>query len=86
MGKVYFFTGTGLIGLSGILYTLERFFAVYIYASENHAVRLNGNGSVRALIMPGIFDNLFVGLLFILGIVLFVFGTYKLLTIGKKEK
>ncbi len=80
MAKISFFTGIGLIALSGILFTFERFYAVFIYASENHAVNLNGTGSISPLIMPSIFDNFFVGFLIVLGLALFVFGGYKILT------
>lgn len=34
MGKICF-AGIGLIALSGILFTLERFIAVFQYASES---------------------------------------------------
>lgn len=81
MGKISFISGMGLIGLSGLLFTIERFIAVFQYASESFPVKLNGNGSYPGEpSMPGIFDNFFVGLLFILGIVLLVYGAIKLLT------
>lgn len=81
MGKISFISGMGLIGLSGLLFTIERFIAVFQYASESFPVKLNGNGSYPGEpSMPGIFDNFFVGFLFILGIVLLVYGAKKLLT------
>ena len=80
MGKISFISGMGLIGLSGLLFTIERFIAVFQYASESFPVKLNGNGSYPGEpSMPGIFDNFFVGLLFILGIVLLVYGAFKLI-------
>ena len=81
MRKISFFTGIGLIALSGILFTMERFIAVFQYASESFPVKLNGNGSYPGEpSMPGIFDNFFVGLLLVLGIVLLVFGAFKVFT------
>ncbi|MFS0673517.1 hypothetical protein [Ornithinibacillus sp. 179-J 7C1 HS] len=81
MGKISFISGMGLIGLSGLLFTIERFIAVFQYASESFPVKLNGSGSYPGEpSMPGIFDNFFVGFLFILGIVLLVYGAKKLLT------
>jgi hypothetical protein len=80
MEKISFVTGIGLVSLSGILFTLERFIAVFQYASESFPVKLNGSGSHPSEpSMPGIFDNFFVGFLLILGIVLFVHGAIKLL-------
>ncbi|QFF99925.1 hypothetical protein PB01_14450 [Psychrobacillus glaciei] len=79
MGKISFFSGIGLIALSGILFTVERFISVFQYASESFPVRLNGSGSFPSEpSMPGIFDNFFVGILLILGLVLLVFGTIKI--------
>ena len=80
MGKISLFTGISLIALSGILFTFERFFAVFIYANESAAVKINGNGSFGPLSMPSIFDNFFVGFLLVLGLTLFVFGGYKVFT------
>ena len=78
MGKISFLSGIGLIALSGILFTMERVIAVFRYASESFPVKLNGNGSHPGEPnMPGVFDNFFVGLLLVLGIVLLVFGTFK---------
>jgi hypothetical protein len=84
MGKVSLFTGIGLIALGGILFTMERFIAVFRYASESFPVKLNGNGSYPSEpSMPGIFDNFFVGLLLVLGIVLLVLGAFKVFTDAK---
>ncbi|TMN20814.1 hypothetical protein [Lentibacillus cibarius] len=84
MGKMSFFTGIGLIALSGILFTLERFIAVFQYASESFPVKLNGSGSYPGEpSMPGVFDNFFVGLLLVMGITLFVFGLFKVITKAK---
>ena len=74
MAKVSFFTGIGLVALSGILFTMERFLAVYLYVGESSAVKINGSGSYEPLSMPSIFDNFYVGFLLILGLVLFTLG------------
>lgn len=82
MGKLSFFAGIALVALSGILYTMERFIAVFLYANESFPVKLNGSGSYQSEpSMPGIFDNFFVGFLFILGMVLLIFGVFKVLRI-----
>jgi hypothetical protein len=77
MEKISFVTGIGLIALSGILFTIERFITVFQNASESFPVKLNGNGSFSSQPMPGIFDNFFVGLFLVLGIVLLVFAAIK---------
>lgn len=75
MKKVSFISGVGFIALSGILYTIERFIAVFLYASEIFPVKLNGNGSHPGEpYMPTILDNFFVGLLLVLGLALLIFG------------
>lgn len=79
MRKISFISGIGLIALSGILYTMERFIAVFLYASESFPVKLNGNGSHPGEPdMPNIFDNFFVVLLLILGIALLLNGTIRI--------
>ncbi|WP_431803470.1 hypothetical protein [Halobacillus andaensis] len=60
MAKISFFTGVGLVALSGILFTMERFLAVYLYVGESSAVKINGSGSYDPLSMPSIFDNFYV--------------------------
>lgn len=82
--RLFFISGIGLIALSGILFTVERFIAVFYYASDSFPVKLNGTGSYQSEpIMPGIFDNLFVGLLLVLGIILLVFGMVNMLKTKK---
>lgn len=83
MGKMSFFTGIGLIALSGILFTLERFIAIFQYSIEAFPVKLNGNGSYSEPNMPRVFDNFFVGLLLVMGIALIVFGVIKVFTKAK---
>jgi hypothetical protein len=81
MEKISFFTGIGLIALSGILFTMERFIAVFQYASESFPVKLNGNGSYPGEpSMPGIFDNFYVGFLLVLGLIFLVYGAFKVFT------
>lgn len=76
MGKILFISEVGLIAISGILFTMERFIAVFYYASDSFPVKLNGTGTYQSEpIMPGVFDNLFVGLLLVLGMILLVFGS-----------
>jgi uncharacterized membrane protein len=75
--KISFVTGIGLIALSGILFTIERFITVFQNASETFPVKLNGNGSYTSQPMPGIFDNFFVGLFLVLGIVLLIYAAIK---------
>ncbi|MEN2467968.1 hypothetical protein [Ornithinibacillus sp. JPR2-1] len=75
MGKVSFISGIVMIGLSAVLFTTERFIAVLLYVSDSFPVKLNGNGSYPGEPnMPAIFDNFFVGLLLILGLLLIVLG------------
>lgn len=81
MGKVSFISGIVCIALGGILYTMERLFAVFQYGIEVVPVELNGSGSLPSEPnMPAIFDNFFVGLLLFLGLALLAYGivhTYK---------
>ena len=83
MGKLSFFTGIVLITLSGILFTFERFIAAYLYSIEVIPIKLNGNGSYGPLEMPGLFDNFYVGFLLALGLIMFIFGTIKIIKNGK---
>ncbi|QKY69405.1 hypothetical protein [Lentibacillus sp. CBA3610] len=78
MGKVSFFSGIGLIALSGILFTFERFIAAFLYGIEVFSIQLNENGSYGPLEMPGLFDNFYVGFLLALGLILFIFGAMKI--------
>jgi hypothetical protein len=80
VARISFFTGIGLIALSGLLFTFERFFAVYLYVSESSAVKIRGSGSYGPLSMPSIFDNFYVGFLLVLGLVLLVLGIFKGIT------
>lgn len=77
MAKICFITGIGLVALSGILFTIERFLAVYLYVGESSVVKINGSGSYNPLSMPGIFDNFYVGFLLALGLVLFLIGIFR---------
>ncbi|MBD7968701.1 MULTISPECIES: hypothetical protein [Paenibacillus] len=78
MWKSSFISGLGLIALSGILFTLERFIAVFKWIGESAPVKINGSGSYTTEpAMPGVFDNLFVGIFLILGLVLLIIGLSK---------
>lgn len=78
MWKSSFISGLGLIALSGILFTLERFIAVFKWIGETAPVKINGSGSYPTEpTMPGVFDNLFVGIFLILGLVLLIIGLSK---------
>jgi len=78
MWKSSFISGLGLITLSGILYTVERFIAVFKWIGETAPVKIKGSGSFPTEpTMPGIFDNLFVGVFLILGLVLLIIGLSK---------
>ncbi|OMF88049.1 hypothetical protein [Paenibacillus sp. FSL R7-0273] len=75
MGKSSFISGLGLIMLSSILFTAERFIAVYKWIGETTPVKINGSGSYPAEpAMPGVFDNVFVGIFLILGLALLIIG------------
>lgn len=75
MGKNSYILGIGLIALSGILYTVERIISVLKWTAESVPVKINGNGTYPANPdMPGIFDNVFVAILLILGLVLLIVG------------
>lgn len=45
MARLFFISGIGLIVMSGTLFTLERFLAVFYYASDSFPVKLNGTGT-----------------------------------------
>jgi len=75
MWKISFISGLGLIALSGVLYTLERFIAIFKWIGEVAPVKINGSGSwPTEPTMPGVFDNFFVGIFLILGLVLLIIG------------
>lgn len=75
MWKSSFISGLGLIALSGILFTAERFIAVFKWIGESVPVKINGSGSYfPEPTMPGVFDNLFVAIFLILGLVLLIIG------------
>ncbi|WP_340003758.1 hypothetical protein MHH52_17180 [Paenibacillus sp. FSL K6-0276] len=78
MWKSSFISGLGLIALSGILYTVERFIAVFEYIGDAAPVKIKGSGSYPSEpTMPGVFDNLFVGIFLILGLILLIIGLSK---------
>ena len=78
MDKSSMFLGLVMIALSGILYTVERFIAVFKWASESVPVQLKGSGSYPSEpYMPSILDNIFVGIFLIIGLVLLVFSLLK---------
>ncbi|RCW40076.1 hypothetical protein [Paenibacillus prosopidis] len=78
MWKSSFISGLGLIALSGILYTVERFIAVFKWISEVVPIKINGSGQYPSEPnMPGVFDNIFVGIFLILGLVLIIIGLNK---------
>lgn len=78
MNKSIFLSSLGLIALSAILYTAERFITVFKWTSESVPVKINGSGSYPSEPnMPGIFDNVFVGILLIIGLALLVFSLIK---------
>ncbi|WP_454192732.1 hypothetical protein [Paenibacillus sp. Marseille-Q7038] len=78
MWKSSFISGLGLIALSGILFTLERYIAVFKWIGETAPVKINGSGPYPTEpTMPGVFDNLFVAIFLILGLVLLIIGLSK---------
>lgn len=73
--KISFKSGLGMIALSGVLYTLERFISVYKWIGESAPVKINGSGSYPTEpIFPGIFDNFFIGFFLIFGLILLIIG------------
>jgi hypothetical protein len=66
----------GIIGLillitSGCIFTFERFLSVLVWLGDAVPVKINGSGTYMTKpVFPGIFDNMFVPLFFILGLVL----------------
>ncbi|WP_085507432.1 hypothetical protein [Thalassobacillus devorans] len=75
MDRVSLFAGIGLISVSATLFTMERFIAAFLYAGESVPVKLSGSGSFPSEpAMPGLFDNILVGWLFILGLVFILFS------------
>ncbi|WP_213532364.1 hypothetical protein [Paenibacillus sp. J45TS6] len=75
MWKYSFISGIALIALSGILFTAERFIAVFEYIGEAAPVKINGSGSYpNEPTMPGVFDNIFVGGFVLLGLILLIVG------------
>lgn len=67
-----------MLALSGILYTVERFIAVYKWVGESAPVKMNGSGSYpEQPIFPSIFDNFYVGFFLILGLALLITGLIK---------
>lgn len=85
MWKYSFVSGVVLIALSGILFTMERFIAVFKYIGESFPVKIKVSGSFQSYpttpTIPGIFDNIFVGSFFILGLILLIIG----ISMGYKE-
>jgi hypothetical protein len=83
LGKFSLFYGIASIALSGLLYTIERFIAVFQYGIDVVPVELNGSGSHPGEPnMPAVFDNFFVGFLLLLGLAFLGYGVYKLLKDG----
>jgi hypothetical protein len=78
MWKSSFITGVVLIALSGILYTAERFISVFKWVGDAAPVKINGSGTYPTEpTMPGIFDNIFVGIFLVLGLVLLLIGLFR---------
>lgn len=61
--------GCILIVFSGLIYTFERYVSIFMWIGQVAPVKINGSGSWPTNpTMPGIFDNFFVPLLFIMGL------------------
>jgi hypothetical protein len=76
--KISFISGLAMLALSGILYTVERFIAVYKWIGESAPVKIKGSGSYREEpIFPSIFDNFFIGFFLMLGLILLITGLIK---------
>jgi hypothetical protein len=63
--------GLVLLIASGCIFTFERFLSIFIWSSQIIPVTLSGSGSYNTEpIYPGVFDNIFVLLFFIIGLIL----------------
>lgn len=72
-----------MVALSGILYTLERFLAVFKWVGEVAPVKINGSGSYpKEPTMPGLFDNFFVGFFLFFGLIWIMIGIIR----GNRER
>lgn len=65
--------GCILLIVSGCIYTIERFVSVLMWLCEVVPVKMGPGGSYPSnATMPGVFDNIFVPILFIVGVLLVV--------------
>ena len=65
--------GCILLIASGCIYTVERFVSVLMWLGEVVPVKMSPSGSYPSnATMPGLFDNIFVPILFIVGVLLVV--------------
>lgn len=63
--------GCILLMISGVIFTFERFISVFLWIGQAAPVKINGSGSYPGQpIMPGIFDNIFVPIFFVMGLIL----------------
>lgn len=61
--------GCSLIVVSGLIFTFERYVSIFMWIGQVAPVKIHGSGSwPNKPTMPGIFDNIFVPLLFIMGL------------------
>jgi len=62
----------GLISIvaAAFIYTIERGFSIMLYGARKMSVAVMGGGTSGTLRMPSLFENLFVPLLFLIGIAL----------------
>lgn len=66
-------SGCILMVVSGLIFTFERFISIFMWIGQTVPVKINGSGSYPTKpTMPGIFDNIFVPLLFIIGLILLI--------------
>ncbi|WP_407271131.1 hypothetical protein [Radiobacillus sp. PE A8.2] len=75
MKKTSFISGLVMIGLSGIIFTWERFLSLYLFGIIISDDKRGSYPSEPS--MPNIFENIFVCLLLVIGIVLVLFSLSK---------
>ncbi|MCT4544663.1 MAG: hypothetical protein N4A63_14095 [Vallitalea sp.] len=69
--------GCSLIVVSGLIFTFERYVSIFMWIGQVAPVKIKGSGSWPSKpTMPGFFDNIFVPLLFIMGL-FFVIISFK---------
>ncbi|MEJ6950483.1 hypothetical protein [Natronospora cellulosivora (SeqCode)] len=67
------------LGMGGLLYTFEKLIAVLIWGSQMVPVKINGSGSYPTYPnFPNIYDNIFVLLFTISGLIFFLIGLFSI--------